>query len=78
VTLRNTGNATLRITSIIKSGYSFSEWNSCGSSLGPGRSCSITVYWSSFHLNNFGAIIITDNASNSPQKVSLMGERRGF
>lgn len=42
VTLTNTGNATLDISSIGASG-SFSETNNCGSSLLPGASCSIAV-----------------------------------
>jgi hypothetical protein len=78
VTLKNSGNATLRITSIVKSGYRFSEWNNCGSSLGPGMSCTIFVYWSSRNNVSYGTITITDNAFNSPQKLSLLGESRGL
>jgi len=73
VTLKNTGNATLRITSIVKSGVNFSEWNYCGSSLSPGMSCTIVVYWSSLSPYSYGTITITDNALNSPQKVPLRG-----
>lgn len=76
VTLKNSGNAVLRITSIVKSGYRFTEWNNCGSSLGPGMSCTIVVYWSSLYAYSVGTITITDNAANSPQKVSLVGRLR--
>ena len=44
VTLKNSGTAVLRITSIVKSGVNFSEWNYCGSGLSPGMSCTIVVY----------------------------------
>jgi|SRR6478672_10690582 hypothetical protein len=78
VTLKNTGNATLRITSIVKSGVNFSEWNYCGSSLSPGTSCTIVVYWSSVRQSSYGTITITDNAANSPQTVSLRGILRYY
>lgn len=76
VTLKNSGNAVLRITSIVESGGGFSEWNYCGSSLGPGKSCTIVVYWRFPRISWGSFIAITDNAANSPQKVSLRGVLR--
>jgi hypothetical protein len=73
VILTNSGSATLTITSIAVSG-SFAETNTCGSSLNAGRKCTISVTFSPTTTGAAtGAVTITDNASNSPQTVSLSG-----
>jgi hypothetical protein len=76
VTLSNTGNAPLTGISIAASG-NFSETNTCGSSLGAGKNCRIKVAFSPKSKGSLsGSVTITDNASGSPQTVSLSGTGR--
>ena len=71
VTLSNTGSGTLDITNIAPSA-NFYERNNCGSSLAVGASCTIHVVFRPRVRGALtGTITITDNASNSPQTVSL-------
>ena len=77
VTLQNTGNINLTITSIQITGTNsgdFGEKNNCPSSLPPNHSCQISV---TFKPKTTGtrnaAASITDNAPNSPQSVPLTG-----
>jgi Beta-propeller repeat/Abnormal spindle-like microcephaly-assoc'd, ASPM-SPD-2-Hydin/Protein of unknown function (DUF1573) len=73
VSLTNTGTATLTITSIAASG-DFDQINTCGSSVAAGATCSITVKFKPTTLNTrTGSITVTDNATSSPQTVSLTG-----
>ncbi len=73
VLLTNTGSATLTITSIVASG-GFAQTNTCGSSVGAGRKCMISVTFSPTTTGTIsGAITITDNAANSPQTVTTSG-----
>jgi hypothetical protein len=73
VTLANTGTATLTITSITTAAP-FAETNTCGSSVKAGKNCAISVTFSPTKTGvATGAITITDNATNSPQTVSLTG-----
>src|SRR5208337_3294665 len=67
VTLANTGNGTLSITSISASG-DFAETNTCGSSVAAGASCTISVTFTPTATGTrTGAVSITDNAAGSPQ-----------
>jgi hypothetical protein len=76
VTLKNTGTASLSITNIVATG-DFSRTTTCGSSLSAGSSCTISVRFKPTATGTrTGAITITDNANNSPQKVSLSGTGR--
>src|SRR5579872_1190428 len=76
VTLTNTGNATLNIASIVASG-DFRQTNTCGTSVTAGNNCGITVTFAPrARGTRTGAITITDNASGSPQKISLTGTGR--
>jgi hypothetical protein len=77
VTLRNTGNINLTITSIQITGTNsgdFGEKNNCPSSLPPNNNCQISV---TFKPKTTGtrnaAVSITDNAPNSPQSIRLSG-----
>jgi sugar lactone lactonase YvrE len=77
VTLTNTGSAALTITSVAVNGTNetaFAIQNSCGTSLAAGANCTIG---GSFTPSAAGAmtatLVITDNASGSPQKVGLSG-----
>jgi hypothetical protein len=73
VTLTNTGNATLTITSIAVSG-DFVQSNTCGGSVAPGANCTISVNFKPRGIGTRnGAISITDDAPGSPQSVPLTG-----
>jgi hypothetical protein len=73
VTLTNYGTMLLDITSIIASG-DFSQSNTCGSSLAPLASCTISVTFTPTQRGTrTGTVLITDNAPGSPQTMSLTG-----
>jgi len=73
VTLTNTGSATLSISSIVVSG-SFTESNTCASSVAAGKTCTIAVMFAPPIVGAAtGAVTITDSATNSPQTISTTG-----
>jgi len=79
VTLTNTGNAALNITSIAITPAAFSETNNCGTSLVAGASCIITVTFTPSVAGEIaGMLTITDNALGSPHHVSLSGTGQDF
>jgi hypothetical protein len=77
VTLKNTGTATLTISSIALGGTnptSFVEIGTCGTSLAATASCSLYIGFkpaSAVALS--GTLSVTDNATGSPHKVTLTG-----
>ena len=72
-TLTNERNTPLNIASISASG-DFAETDTCGTSLGAGLTCTISVTFApTFPLNRIGSVTITDDASNSPQTLALSG-----
>ncbi len=78
VTVKNTGNATLTINSItITPGAGtgkddFTDLSFCPKNLTAGKSCTITVFFFGGNIGSLSATLnLTDNASGSPQKVSL-------
>jgi hypothetical protein len=77
VTLDNTGNSGLSISSIAISGTSaadFAQTNTCTSSVAPGASCSISVVFKPAKTGSSSAqIVITDNAGGSPHQILLSG-----
>ncbi len=77
VTLTNTGSAALNITSITFTGAnasSFAEANTCGSSVAAGGSCTLAILFTPSAAGALTASLsIADNASGSPQSVSLSG-----
>ena len=77
VTLTNTGSGPLTITGIAITGTnatSFSETNTCGTSVAKGASCSITITFKPTAAGTLTASLgITDNAAGSPQKLTLTG-----
>jgi hypothetical protein len=88
VTLSNTGNVALNVTSIVTIG-DFSQTNNCGVSVAAGSSCTINVTFtpqSQLFLPPVpptltGALTITDNSRNttgSTQTVSLSGTYEDF
>ena len=81
LTLSNTGNAALSITSLALTGTNagdFAQTNTCGSSVAAGSSCTISVTFTpSASGSRTASVSITDNASGSPQTVSLSGTGAG-
>jgi hypothetical protein len=77
VTLTNTGSVTLTITSIALTGTNsgdFAQTNTCGTSVGAGAKCTITVTFKPTSTGSRTASVsITDSATGSPHKVSLTG-----
>jgi hypothetical protein len=74
VTLKNTGTATLDITSVVPStGFAIST-TTCGSTLAVGKTCKVSVTFDPTALGaQTGTLSFTDNATGSPQSVSLSG-----
>jgi hypothetical protein len=78
VTLNNTGNTALTITSIAASG-DYAETNNCGSSVAAGAHCTFTVTFTpTVGGSRTGNITITDNAAGLPQTVTLTGTGEDF
>jgi hypothetical protein len=72
-TLTNTGPANVTINSIGTSGP-FGQTNNCPSTLAVGQSCQIKVTFSPTQKGQAnGTLSVSDNASDSPQKVALSG-----
>jgi Right handed beta helix region/Cep192 domain 4/HYDIN/CFA65/VesB-like, Ig-like domain/Abnormal spindle-like microcephaly-assoc'd, ASPM-SPD-2-Hydin len=73
VSLQNSGNAALNITSIYASG-DFAASNNCGTSLAPNAACSISVTFTPTAAGTrSGAVFVIDDAAGSPQQVTLSG-----
>ena len=77
LTLSNTGNAALPITSIAIGGAnasSFTQVNTCGASLAAGASCPITITFTPSAAGSLNATVsVTDAATGSPQTAALAG-----
>jgi len=77
VTLKNTGTATLNNTSIaITAGNSYFaiSKNTCGATLPAGNACTVSITFTPPELAaETGTLTFTNNASGSPQTVSLTG-----
>jgi hypothetical protein len=73
VTLTNSGQAALLITSVAATG-DFAETNTCGTSLAPAAICNVAVTFTpTASGSRTGMLTITDNAAGSPQTVALSG-----
>jgi hypothetical protein len=73
VTLTNTGKAVLEFTNVGTTG-NFGETNNCPASLAAGASCTISVTFTpTAPGNQYGSVVLTDNAANSPQTIPLAG-----
>lgn len=78
VTLTNSGNAGMTITSIAASG-DFAETNACGSTVAAGGNCTISVTFKPTAGGSRSATLtITDNAPGSPHAVNLTGTGEDF
>src|SRR5258708_6666994 len=77
VTLDNSGNSGLSISSIAISGANaadFAQTNNCAGSVAAGASCSISVVFTPAAMGSrSGQIVITDNAGGSPHQIALSG-----
>jgi hypothetical protein len=77
VTLANSGNSALSISSVAVLGVNaidFAQSNNCGSSLAAGSNCTVNVTFKpAASGSRTAALAITDNATGSPQSVSLSG-----
>ena len=73
IKLTNTGSTALSISSIrITGSTTFSQTNTCGSSVVAKGSCIITVTFKSSSTGTFnGAVSVSDNGGGSPQQVPL-------
>jgi hypothetical protein len=72
-TLTNTGDQTVTISNLVVSG-SFTESNNCPSSLGVSGQCQIQIVFTPTTSGTVGGVLsVTDDASGSPQQVSLSG-----
>ena len=78
VTLDNSGNGALIITSVAVIG-DFVQTNTCGSSVAVGANCIVNVTFTpTAGGTRAGTITITDNATDSPQTISLSGTGEDF
>ena len=72
-TLTSTGDAPLLIDSIVVTG-DFAQTNDCPASLAPGQQCQISVTFTPTETGGrIGQVVVTDNAENSPQIITLNG-----
>ena len=73
ISLQNTGGSPLSITAITGSGP-FTSTNTCGANLSAGATCVISVIFAPITAGAAtGSIVITDNATGSPQMLALSG-----
>jgi hypothetical protein len=74
VTLTNNQTVSLTNINISVTGAVFSQVNTCGSSIGPGAKCTITVTFTPKAAGSqTGSVNIADSAIGSPQTISLKG-----
>jgi hypothetical protein len=79
VTVTNTGTATLNITKVVASVADFGVLSNCSNPVAVGASCTIGVFFDpTTGGTRTGTLNLTDNASGSPQTVSLTGTGEGF
>ena len=73
VALTNSGVGPLTIASINASG-DYAQTNNCGTSVAQGASCTVSITLTpTTGGTRFGTVTVTDNATTSPQTVSLTG-----
>lgn len=74
VTVENTGTATLDLTSVVPSAEFAVSTTTCGPTLAQGKTCTVSVTFTPTALGaQSGTLTFTDNATGSPQTVSLSG-----
>jgi Beta-propeller repeat/Abnormal spindle-like microcephaly-assoc'd, ASPM-SPD-2-Hydin len=76
-TLKNTGDGSLSITSIVASG-DFAQTNSCGKTLEAGAACTLrATFTPRVPGSRTGAVTITDDGPGSPHQLALTGTGTG-
>jgi len=79
VTITNSGVSPVTISSITTSPSDFGSLNACGSSVAPGASCSVGVFFDPATSGaRTGTLTITDSAPGSPQTLALTGTGQDF
>lgn len=82
VTLQNSGNLTLAITSITITGTGssdFTQTNDCGSAVLPGAHCTITITFTPAAVGSRSASVsLASSAASSPDVVTLEGAGQDF
>jgi len=79
VTITNSGVSPVTISSITTSPSDFGSLNACGSSVVPGASCSVGVFFDPATSGaRTGTLTITDSAPGSPQTLALTGMGQDF
>jgi hypothetical protein len=77
ITLVNSGNTSLGISSVVLQGPAASDFNvnsNCGIALAPGSNCTVALTFLPAALSDRNAsLVFTDTAQNSPQIVSVTG-----
>ena len=77
-TMQNTGKTSLSITSITASKNFGISSNNCGTTLGAGKTCTITATFTPTIIGSIsGSVTIVDGDAGSPQTVSLSGNGIG-
>ncbi|MFZ0816457.1 MAG: choice-of-anchor D domain-containing protein [Candidatus Sulfotelmatobacter sp.] len=78
VSLTNSGTAALTISGVVVTG-NYSQINNCPSSLAAGSACAINISFApTASGTRTGTLTISDNATGSPQIVSLTGSGSDF
>jgi len=73
ITLTNTGTAALSISSIVANG-DFSQTNTCGGTLLVNAACQVSIVFTPTAIGQrTGTLTVSDNATGSPQTVTLSG-----
>jgi hypothetical protein len=79
VMVTNNGVTPLTISAIAFSPSDFGSLSACGSSVAPGASCSVGVFFDPTAAGaRTGTLTLTDNAFGSPQTVTLSGMGQDF
>lgn len=79
VTVTNNGSGPLTISSVTTSIADFGTLSDCTNSVPPGTNCTIGVFFDpTTSGTRTGTLIVTDNASGSPQSVPLTGSGQDF
>lgn len=74
ITLTNSGNAALGITSIVASGAGFASTHNCAATLSAAASCTINVTFApTSAVASAGSVSVTSSAAGSPHSVGLSG-----
>jgi beta-propeller repeat-containing protein/ASPM-SPD-2-Hydin domain-containing protein/centrosomal CEP192-like protein len=73
VTLSNSGTLPIALSNLQTTG-DYAQANNCGTTVNPGSSCVVNVTFQPTTFGSrLGSLVVTDNATNSPQNVALSG-----